>query len=105
MTTTTADIELQAGDLGTAIVIIVTEDDDTLDISSATDMSFVFRTPNGLSVTKTAVFETDGTDGALVYYTEEDFLTEGRWQVQALLTLDDWTGRTEKSTFKVNQVL
>lgn len=102
----TKDVELQVGDVGTAIVILVTENDEVLDISEATDMSFIFKKPNGTPVTKVAAFETDGTDGALVYYIEDDdFLTEGRWQVQAVLTIGDWTGRTEKTTFKVNQAL
>jgi len=55
-----------------------------LDVSSASPLSIIFIDPNGSELVKEASFVTDGTDGKIRYYFEEDLIdTAGEWSYQA----------------------
>jgi hypothetical protein len=69
------------GDIGTVFEIDVGED-----ISTATTKQIYFKKPNGATLTKTATFTTDGTDGKIEYTTvADDIDVAGTWQIQGRL--------------------
>ena len=77
-----------------------------LDISAATNTQLIFKNPSGVTITKTAAFVTDGTDGKLQYVTVAgDLVGYGAWQIQAHLTLLGADGRTEVERFGVEKNL
>lgn len=85
-----ADTIIHNGDVGTIIRLTITENDDTtaVDVSGASVKTFYFLKPDGTKINKTAVFNTDGTDGKLKYTTlAGDIDTVGRWQVQAYVEI------------------
>lgn len=95
------------GDTKTAIkALFLDPSGDALDISSATTKTIKFKKPDGTCASKTADFLTDGTDGYLVYLTEEDFLdTVGFWEAQGYIVMPTWTGHNEADMFEVVDVL
>lgn len=90
------------GDVGTNIDVTIKEDGTAIDVSTATDISFIFRMPDGTVKTKTGTFKTDGSDGIVRYTTIADDLDQaGAIDLQVQLTLGAWTGCTEIETFQV----
>lgn len=103
-----ADTIIHSGDVGTIIRLTITEDDDTtaVDVSGATVKTFYFLKPTGTKDYVTAVFDSDGTDGKLVYTTiEDDIDTVGRWQVQAYVEIGAAKYYSTKTTFIVQSNL
>lgn len=94
---------VQLGAIGANIIVTVEEDDAIVNLSTVTTKNLVFKKPNGVSVTKTASFFTDGTDGKLKYSTESGFLDKaGEWKVQADLVFPSgYDGPTEVGSFQV----
>lgn len=80
----------------------IEEDCVVVDISAATNLQFIFKKPDGSSLTKTAVFTTDGTDGAINYSTIAGDLSEaGVWSIQAVVTIGNSVYHSSIKTFKV----
>ena len=78
---------IHVDDFGWVAQLAVTEDGAAVDISSYTTRQFVFRKPDATEVTKTAVFDSDGTDGVLDYTVEDGLIdATGYWGVRAVLT-------------------
>jgi hypothetical protein len=103
-----ADTIIHNGDVGTIIRLTITEDDDTtaVDVSGATVKTFYFLKPTGTKINKTAVFNSDGTDGKLKYTTiAGDIDTTGRWQVQAYVEIGAAKYYSTKTTFIVQSNL
>ena len=72
------------GDFGWVGRLVLTEDGVVQDISSYTTQQFIFRPPTGDEVTVTAQFDTDGTDGALIYTVSPTTIDiSGMWEVRA----------------------
>lgn len=94
---------LQLGAIGVVIVVTVEEDGVAVNLSGVSAKSLVFRKPDRTSVTKTADFFTDGTDGKLKYVTESGFLdVAGEWRIQADVTFSGgYDGPTEVGFFQV----
>ena len=98
--------DITVGDIGTIIRLTVKENGTAVDVSSATTNQLVFKKPNGTTVSKTATFQTDGTDGVVQYTTQSgDIDVAGSWKVQANLVLSSWSGRTQPITFNVARTL
>lgn len=56
-------------------------------ISTYTTRQFIFRKPDGTTVTKSATFATDGADGVLQYTVENGLIdSAGIWHVQARIS-------------------
>jgi len=96
----------QEGDIGTIIRVTVGTRVAGVfvpkDISNASVKELVFHKPGSSSMTKTAVFTTNGTDGKLEWTTVSGDLTPwGTYQVQAKLTMPGFTGRGKRATFEV----
>ncbi len=89
-------------DYGTRLIVVVEEDGEPLDISTATAKTLELTKPDGTVESKTAVFFTDGTDGKLLYTTiAGDMDVEGLWYVRGCFTLGGWVGRTRRIALRV----
>lgn len=102
------DTIIHVGDVGTIIRLTITEADGTtaVDVSGATVKTFYFLKPTGTKINKTAVFDSDGTDGKLKYTTlAGDIDTVGRWQVQAYVEIGAAKYYSSKETFSVHSNL
>lgn len=78
---------IHVDDFGWVAQLAIVQDDVAVDISSYTTRQFVFGKPDATEVTKTALFDTDGTDGVLTYTVEDGLIdATGYWRVRAVLT-------------------
>lgn len=78
--------DIHVDDYGWLAQLVVTQDGTAVDISAYTTCQFVFRKPDGTTVTKTATFDDDGTDGVLNYTVESGLIdVPGRWRVWAVI--------------------
>ena len=76
--------DIHVGDYGSVGKLTVTEDGTAVDVSGYTTLQFVFTDPSGTETTKTAAFDTDGTNGVIKYTIESGlFDTSGVWRVRA----------------------
>jgi len=79
-----------------------------VDITSATSLKIVFRTPSGETISKTATLVNSGSDGKLGYTVEDGFFDAknkkliGTWSYQPDFVLGSWSGSAnEVGHFKV----
>ncbi len=91
-------------DVGTNFIgTVYDEQSQVQDISESYSMQMVFRRPDGTSITKTAVFLTDGTDGKMKCTTVIGDINQiGRWQVQGVVTNSNGVFYSDISKFKVS---
>lgn len=101
--TTSPPSSCQSGDVGTIFEITsVDPDGAAVDISAATVKKFHFKRPDGTTLTKTAVFTSDGSDGKLRYTTVADDLNQpGTWQVQVHVEAPSYTWHSSVAIFQV----
>jgi len=99
--------EVHVGDIGTIFKLSITDQDDAaLDISSATTKQILFRKPDGTTLTKAGVFDTDGTDGVLNYtIVSGDIDQVGGWTVQAYVVLPTGAWHSSLGRFAVEENL
>lgn len=94
--------EIHVGDVGTQLVGTVTDDAVAVDVSLASVKTIVLTKPNGVVVTKTASFFTNGVDGKLLYTTiAGDLDRAGEWRIQGHVTLANGDWHTKISRFIV----
>lgn len=75
---------VNVSDFGYTCRLVLQQDGVTQDISSYGTKQLLFTAPGGTETTKTAQFDTDGTDGALVYTVADgDIAAVGVWDVRA----------------------
>lgn len=95
--------EIHEGDIGTKLLITVTDDGSIVDISSASSLSIYIRKPSGTILTRTGVLETDGTDGKMYYITVAgDLDVAGSYKIQGKVVLPAGSYYTSTATFKVH---
>lgn len=93
-------------DIGTVFEVIIKDGTAIVDISGATTKQIIFKKANGETVTKTATFKTDGTDGKIQYTTvTNDLDVEGTWEIQAFVILASGEWMSDVSRFVVNRNL
>lgn len=97
--------ELRYGDIGVQIIITVLDQDgDVVNLSSATTKSIVFNLPDETTVTKTASFVSDGSDGKIKYTTESGFVSQlGIWAAQAFVIIGTAEYTSTEFKFKVTR--
>ena len=95
--------EVHENDIGTVFKLTVKDQDGVIvDISSASTKQIIFKKPGGNILTKTASFQTDGTDGIIKYTTLSGDLNEkGIWQIQAYVVITAGTFYSDVLEFKV----
>lgn len=102
MAITLLDDKVYINDIGTSFRATIKEDDVAVPINDATTKEFVFQPPDGISITKTASFYTDGSDGIIQYLTVDgDMNVSGLWKLQARIVTPTWNGRSDMVEFKV----
>jgi hypothetical protein len=98
--------EIRQNDINTRFLVTIYSGSAIKDISYATTKQMIFRKPSGTTVTKTANFVTDGTDGQLYYDTVSNDLDEsGTWKLQCRVASASNDKKTDFSTFVVHQNL
>ena len=102
--------ELHYNDIGTVFLITMNDcvsgTSTVLDISGASSLEIILKSPSGVSSTKTASLNTDGTDGKMKYTTEDGDLNEvGTWRIQAKAAFGSSIFRSNIKTFKVYENL
>jgi len=104
---TTACVVLHYGDVGAVIELTATDCNGVVeDISAATTLEIYFQKPDGTTVTKTAVFTTDGTDGKFQYTTiAGDLDMVGTWHYQGHIVTPTTSLSTDIADMIVYQVL
>lgn len=77
-----------------------------IDLSAATTLQLIFKSPNGVVKTKNASLTTDGTDGQIQYTTVDQDLDEvGNWKLQAYIVLPSGSWRSDIGCFRVYENL
>ena len=95
--------QIHEGDIGTKLLITVTDDGQVVDISSATSLSIFIKKPDGTILTRVGVLETDGTDGKMYYITVSGDLDKaGSYKIQGQVVLPSGSYYTSTATFKVH---
>jgi hypothetical protein len=93
---------IHVGDIGTVILGTIQENDEPIDISTATVKELIFLRPDGIVLTRTANFSTDGADGKIAYAMIAGDLTQsGTWQYtgHVVMPASEWT--SSEGTFEV----
>lgn len=96
-----ADVFLN--DNGTIFHFTVSEGGVPVDISGATTLTVKFMRKDKTTFARTGTFETDGTDGKIVYTTTAttDIDQIGKWFAQVYIVLPSWEGHSGKINFTV----
>ncbi len=98
--------EIHLDDVGTKFLVTVKDGSSVVDISSAGTKQILIKKPSGTKLTKTATFNSDGTDGKMYYTIIADDLDEvGTYQLQGKVIISDGTFSTDITTFKVHRNL
>lgn len=93
---------IQVDDFGWVGKLTLKQDDVAVDISSYTTKQFILKPPGATAVTKTAAFDTDGTDGILTYtILTGEINIAGNWQVHARISKTGEELTSEPLKFKV----
>ena len=94
--------EIHKDDVGTKFVVKIQDGNDIVDLSAATQKQILFLKPSTGTITGTASFLTDGTDGILTYTAVTGDLDEtGDWFLQARLDFGSSMFRSNKEPFEV----
>ena len=80
--------EIHVNNVGTLFKVTIYDGTTAVDVSTATTKQIIFKKPNGESVTKTALFYTDGSDGIIQYTSVAgDLDVKGVWKIQAFVDM------------------
>lgn len=94
------------GDIGTTFKVTITESGAVLNISGATTKEIKLQKPDGTTLTKTASFFTDGSDGIITYDSiDGDLSIKGLWKIQGSIVLTGTWHTSDIGTFKVGAAL
>jgi hypothetical protein len=94
--------DIHVDDIGTIFEITLLEDGAAVDIADATAKHLVFQLPDGSTMSKPAVFASDGADGIIQYVTVSGDLSQaGNWKMQAKITTPAGSWSSSTSWFKV----
>ena len=98
--------EIHVDDVGTALVVTISEDGTAVDIGTATTKQIILQSPDGTTLTKTATLVTDGADGQMQYFTlSGDLDAAGVWKIQARVVLPTGEWRSSVEEFLVYENL
>lgn len=94
---------IHQNDIGTQIKVCIKDCDSVvIDISLASTKQILLKKPSGTTLTKTANFVTDGTDGLIYYSVESGDLSEvGTWKIQGIVTIGGNTWHSSFESFRV----
>lgn len=95
--------EIHKGDIGTILRLTLYDGESVADVSTATTKQIKLYKPSGTTVTKTASFYTDGSDGIVQYTTTsvDDLNEVGSWQIQGYVVAPGFTNNSDIHQFEV----
>lgn len=96
---------IHINDVGTIFKVTITDDGVALDVSTASAKQIKFRKPSGVTVSKTADFDTDGSDGVIKYAATSGFIDEiGTWRIQGRIVnaSGEWSSQIKPFTINKN---
>jgi hypothetical protein len=98
------DAEIHVNDVGTALVVTITDETGAaVNVAAATNIKVYLTKPDGTVLTKTGVLDDDGTDGKIKYVTQAgDLSVKGAWKIQAAVTLGSASWSTRQAAFQVH---
>ena len=97
-----ATCQIHQVDAGTLFEVTLSDCGTLLDVSGATTKQIIFKKPDGTTLTTTASFKTDGTDGIIQYTTTiTDLDQSGIWSIQAYIVIGTSQWHTDIQTFRV----
>lgn len=95
--------QIHVNDIGTEFRIIITDEDNVVDLSSATVLHIIFRKPDSTSITVDANLYTDGTDGTIYYnVVDGDLDQSGIYKIQGYVEIGAGAFYSSTGSFKVN---
>ena len=98
--------EIHQNDIGTKFLETIYDGSSTIDVSGASTKQIIFKKPAGTTMTKSASFNSDGTDGKIYYNAVTDDLDEiGTYEIQGKVIITDGTFYTDIQNFKVHRNL
>jgi len=98
--------EFGLDDVGNILRLTVKENDAVKDISSATALKYRMKKPDETVVELTAAFDTNGTNGKVIYtFIADDLDLVGLYEIQVKVTSATWTGITSSYFFTVRDTL
>ena len=102
--------QIHHNDIGTLFLVTVNDcvsgTSTALDVSTATSLEIILKSPSGVASTKTATVNTNGTDGKIQYVTVDGDLNEvGTWRIQAKVSISGGVYRSDVESFKVYENL
>lgn len=93
--------QIHVNDTGTEFRITITDEDNVVDLSSATVLHIIFRKPDSTSITVDANLYTDGTDGTIYYnVVDGDLDQSGIYKIQAYVEISGGSYYSSIGTFK-----
>ena len=95
--------EIHEGDIGTKLLVTITDCGTVVDISTATTLAIYTRKPDGTILSRIGTLETDGVDGKMSYITEAgDFDVAGSYKIQGKVAFPSGASYyTSTATFRV----
>lgn len=98
-----ASNEVHLNNIGTTFRTTVKDDDEVVNLASATTKQIIFLKPDGTRVAKDASFYTDGTDGIIQYTTVSgDLNVAGIWRIQVYCVIGSYEYYSDIGTVKVH---
>jgi len=98
--------EIHLDDVGTKFLVTIKDGSSAVNISTASTKQILITKPSGTKMTKTATFNSDGSDGKIYYTVIADDLDEvGTYQLQGKVIISDGTFSTDITKFKVHRNL
>lgn len=94
---------IHQNDIGTTLLVTICDcSNNAIDISSADTKQIILKKPSGSTLTKTAVFTTDGSDGKIQYVIESGDVDEvGTWKIQGKVVIGSYEWHSNFESFKV----
>jgi hypothetical protein len=95
--------QIHEGDLGTKLLVTITDDGVVVDLSDAISLSLFIKKPDGTVLNRVATLNSDGTDGKIKYITVSgDLDVAGVYKLQAKVALSSGSFYSSTDTFKVH---
>ena len=95
--------QIHEGDIGTKLLVTVTDDGSIVDISSASTLDIFIKKPDGTILSRSGTLETDGTDGKMYYITVlGDLDVAGKYKLQGRVVIASGSFYTSTATFTVH---
>tara|TARA_R110000851_G_scaffold4810_2_gene19912 strand:+ start:308 stop:622 length:315 start_codon:yes stop_codon:yes gene_type:complete len=100
MSTITGEIHVNS--IGTFFEITLIENGTAVPIGTATTRTITFKKPTGQTISVSASFSSDGSDGKMRYATVSgDLDVDGWWKLQAYIAMPTWQGYSTIGEFEV----